>query len=423
MSPSNKKGLASNTAALLSLQLANYILPLLVTPYLTRTLGISIYGVVAFGLAISQIACIITDYGFNLSATYQIAKESDNKEQIRKICGAVFTCKVILLIPVLFLLSAFIHFSTNYNEYHDYFWLLLLPIIGQTFQPTWLFQGIEKMAYMTIFTVTSRICVLGLTIIFVAGPQDYSFVAITTGLANIFAALIGIAFMLKLGYSPSWSSWSFTRKIFDESTEFFWSRAALASYTAGTTFFLGIFSTPVQVAYYAAAEQLYKGAQSFITPLTQALYPYMARNKDVSLFAKILKYTVLLSILGCVAGVLIGKQVLALIFGHSFIDAYPTLILFMLLFLITTPSVLLGYPFLGALGDTKTANRSVIYAGLVQITLLLICYLLELKLAVQVLATTLIAEAFVLTFRGYKAVQIGKQLSNPGESDSPALAK
>lgn len=408
----NKKGLAGNTAALLSLQLANYILPLLVTPYLTRTLGISTYGVVAFGLAISQIACIITDYGFNLSATYQIAKESGNRQGIRDIAGAVFACKALLLIPVFLLLATFIHFNTHYSDYSSYFWLLMIPIIGQTFQPTWLFQGIEKMAYMTIFTVASRVALLALTVVLVTGQQDYSAVAVTTGISNICAALIGIGFMLRLGYAPTWNSWRFTRQIFSESTEFFWSRAALASYTAGTTLFLGLLSTPVQVAFYSAAEQLYKGAQSLVAPLSQALYPYMAKHRDAPLFLKILRYTTILSVAGFVTGVFVGEQVLILLFGSEFLGSYQTLIMFMILFLITTPSVLLGYPFLGAFGDSKTANRSVIFAGLIQLSLLLLCYFLSLESATQILSCTLITEAFVLIYRAARAIQISKKRMN-----------
>lgn len=99
MISSGTKRLAANTGALF-LQLANYILPFLLIPFLTRTLGVSLYGVVAFGLAIVQLACIFTDFGFSLSATRQIATCSHDKILVKKIVGAVHVCKLLLLIFV-----------------------------------------------------------------------------------------------------------------------------------------------------------------------------------------------------------------------------------------------------------------------------------------------------------------------------------
>lgn len=400
----NTRTLFSNAGALFIIQIANYILPFLLIPYLTHALGVSLYGVIAFGLAMMQIACVITDYGFGLSATYQIAKLQTDKLALQKIISAVLICKAGLLIPVIFLLGIFIESQEKYADYSSFFWLLLLPIIGQTFQPIWFFQGIERMAFISLYTLLSRASYLGLVTWWVSAPTDYEWIAIANGISSIAAAIIGIGMMLHLGYRPEWCGWGFVRQTFRNSTEFFWSRAAVATYTAGGAFFLGLVSTPLQVAYYSVAEQLYRGAQSLFSPVSQALYPYMAKNQNTTLFFKILKYVIALGLAGLAGGVFMGSWIIELIFGDDFAPSYSVLIIFMITFIISAPSTLLGYPFLGALGNFKAVNMSVILAGLVQSALLTFCYFAELYQAMYIAITVLAVEIFVVIHRTHYAI-------------------
>lgn len=393
------RALWGNASALFAIQIANYILPFLLIPYLTHTLGAHLYGVIAFGLALTQIACIVTDYGFNLSATYQIAKNHNNKEKIREVYGAVLACKLWLLIPVTALLGAFIIIPSQYSEYRLYFSLLIIPIIGQTFQPIWVFQGIEKMSYITIYTVISRITYLALVIILVKSPEDHYWIALSQGAANIAATAIGVFILAKMGYSPTIAGFKSIRATFKDSTEFFWSRAAVATYTAGGAFFVGIISTPLQVAYYSAAEQVYKGGQALFSPLAQALYPYMAKNKNLPLFFNILKIVITASFIGVTLGFSFGKIALTTLFGPSFTESYPILLIFLITLLINTPSIFIGYPLTGALGDSKSVNTSVFYGGAIQVFLLGICYTLQYSQGIYVAITVLVAEFVVLALR------------------------
>ncbi|WP_169333529.1 oligosaccharide flippase family protein [Zestomonas thermotolerans] len=411
MSAKNK--LISNTGALFALQLANYILPFLIIPFLTRMLGVSLYGVVAFGLAMVQIACIITDFGFNLSATRQIASHQTNREFVRKIIGAVHLCKLFLLVPVGALFFFFLYFQDQkYGEYASFFWLLLIPIVGQTFQPIWFFQGMEKMGFITLFVVLARSSYVLLAILFVSTPDDYLWVAIANGVAQVLGAVVAIGFMVRLGYSPLLPEWGFTKAIFTESIEFFWSRAAVATYTAGGAFFLGLISTPVAVAHYSAAEQLYKGAQALFQPISQALYPYMTRTKNIPLFFKIMKCAVAISLLGLSFGLLFGDWLLMLFFGQGFSESYSVLVIFMIAFCVTTPSVLMGYPFLGAMGDTRSANLSVMFAGVLQIVLLVFIWFFGWVEASPVAVSVLLVEIFVLGYRGVKVKMLINRIKN-----------
>ncbi|WP_162812857.1 oligosaccharide flippase family protein, partial [Vibrio cholerae] len=92
--------------SLLLVQLANYLPPLLILPYISRVLGINGFGVVSIILSISAIIYVITDYGFSLSSSYWIAKHRVNKKNISYYIGAIFVSKTILMI----IISVFLFF-------------------------------------------------------------------------------------------------------------------------------------------------------------------------------------------------------------------------------------------------------------------------------------------------------------------------
>ena len=65
----DRRRLFDNIVSLYLLQGLNYIVPVAVLPYLVRVLGMETYGLVAVAQSFAQYFNILTDYGFNFSAT------------------------------------------------------------------------------------------------------------------------------------------------------------------------------------------------------------------------------------------------------------------------------------------------------------------------------------------------------------------
>jgi PST family polysaccharide transporter len=395
----NSRAVFNNARALLIIQVANQLLPLVLIPYLARTLGAATYGVVSYGLSIVAIAGILTDYGFNLSATLQISKAREDVVQVNKLVGAIFSCKVLLSLIASGAVIIYALTTSKYAE-HEYFLLLLvIPIIAQAFQPVWFFQGIEKMGYIAWFTLASRLLYVAFVFKFVTQASDYYILAIVNGVSQLMALGLSLIFMFKENYWPRWPGFAQCIDTIKASTPFFWSRAAVSTYTAGGALFLGLYGNSLQVAYYAAAEQLYKGGQSLFAPLAQALYPNLARTHNFKLLFRILKATLLICVLGMLFGIFAGEWLIALLFGNTFNGSYVVLLVFLVTLTVNTPSVLLGYPLLGALGQAGKANKSVMIAGALQLVLLGVCLALRWAQAFEIALTVLIVETLVLGLR------------------------
>ncbi|WP_248464283.1 oligosaccharide flippase family protein [Pectobacterium versatile] len=398
-SSKDARGLLKNISAMSVIHICNYIFPLVLIPYLSRVLGVEMYGVVALGLGMVQIACIITDYGFNLSATYTIANAHGDKQKINETISAVFLCKLMLLLVVFCIFVFFLLFDDKHKNFHFFFLLMLLPIIGQTFQSAWFFLGIEKLKYIYIITSLSRTAYLIFTIVLVKTVDDYLWVAITNGLSQIFIASVELFLLLKMGFGFTYVSQKSIKSVFSDSTPFFWANAASALYNAGGTVFLGFFSTPYQTGIYSAAEQLYRGAIALLTPIYQALYPYMVRTKNKKLFWNVFKLALCIVFLGVFFSSFLVDWVIKLIFGADFSDSADVMMIFMAIFLCAVASGLIGYPYLAAMGDSKSVNMSILYAGFFQIGLLVLSCIFNVVNALQMVLCIFIVEMFILIYR------------------------
>ena len=85
------KGLARGALALYGVQFVRKIIPLISIPYLARILGPAGWGLVAYVLSFSEILGQVFEFGFNLSATREIARHRADRERCSEIVRRMAT--------------------------------------------------------------------------------------------------------------------------------------------------------------------------------------------------------------------------------------------------------------------------------------------------------------------------------------------
>ena len=92
------KTIASNFMWLSALQVAGYVFPLITMPYLARVIGVDGYGKIAFAAAIMLWIQIFSEWGFNQSATRDVAQNRDNPKIVSEIFSNVLWARLLLMI-------------------------------------------------------------------------------------------------------------------------------------------------------------------------------------------------------------------------------------------------------------------------------------------------------------------------------------
>lgn len=340
---------------------------------------------------------ILTDFGFNLSSTEYIARNRQDKTLINKHIGAVFQVKLSLLVLCVAILFIFINKQLHQYQF-EFFIYSCVAILGQTFQSLWFFQGVEKMKRITVFLTISKFLYIILTFLLVNNSDKGRFVILAFAISQIIGAALSQYYIRKEGYRYIIAPFSDMRSVLKSSALFFWSRLAVSTYTTASTLVVGSAGS-VQAGYYAASEQLYKAGQNIMTPVSQALYPYMTRSKNWKLFFKMMAVLTFVLAVGSVVAILLSQWLIAFIFGSEYLVSQNVFIIFMLALVVTFISTNFGYPVFSALGCVKIANYTVIIGATLHVTILSSLFLLNEISALNVVRAVLFTEIFILVLR------------------------
>lgn len=395
-----KRRLIENFSALTFMQLLNYILPFITLPYLARVLTIEEYGVYIFSLSFIQYFIIIVDFGFDLSGTREISINRNNSKKLSEIFSSILIIKFILMLISLIILILLILFVPTIKEYWHVHLLMFLMVFGNMLLSIFIYQGLEKMKFITILNASIKIFFTLSIFIFVKDQNDLALVALLNSIGYIIVGIISLIIItsvinIKLKIPSKESIVSQLKN----SAQFFWSRIAVSMYTTSNTFVIGLILGPVAAGFFGTADKLFRGVVSLYQPLNSVLYPYIAHSKNISLYKKLFKISTISNIFIVLLVFLFSDFIINLIFGEGYGESAVLLKMFMFAAIYMMPSILMGYPLLGALGYTKEVNNSVIFASILHV-LLLIAFIpiLSVKL---VACLVIITELIVFIYRFY----------------------
>jgi len=364
----DKKALISNFFSLSVLQALNMFLPLFTLPYLVRVLGAENFGLVNFSLSIIMYFNILVSFGFELSATREISMNRDNLEKVSKIFSTVMLIKILLFIISFIILSLLLFFIDALHEYMALYYVTFGFVLGNLLFPTWFFQGMEKMKYITYINFVSRVLFTILIFVLVQERDDYIYVPLLNTFGTVFGGLYSLWLIFSL-YKinivlPTKKEFFLHLK---DSYAFFLSRVANDGSRYYAITIIGMAFGNTIVGYYSMIEKLYYAFMSLGGIVAQTIYPYMSRTKNIVFFKKAFSLVVLGTVLLLIPVIFFYKEILLLVFN---INNEIMGNIFLIMFSGTVFGVinaLIGYPLLAAYGHIKEANISLIYASIIYV--------------------------------------------------------
>ena len=174
------------------------VLPLITLPYLVRVLGVEVFGLVNFALSIIMYFNILVSFGFELSATREISIHRDNNHKVQEIFWSVMFIKTALLFISFFVLSILLFYIDTLSEYKTLYYTTFGIVVGNVLFPSWFFQGMERMKYITLVNVISSIIFTVLIFVLVRDRTDYIYVPLFKSLGTIVGGIYSLWLVFKL---------------------------------------------------------------------------------------------------------------------------------------------------------------------------------------------------------------------------------
>jgi len=291
--------LKSNLISLSILQAANYILPLLTLPYLVKTLGVEYFGLLAFATATIAYFGILTDYGFNLTATKEVSLHREDKKKTIEIFSSVMTIKFLLMLVSLVLLTLLLISFKKFGKDWEIYLLTFGTVIGQFLFPVWFFQGMEKMKYITYLNLLSKSIFTIAIFVFVQEKSDIYLVPLFFSSGAIIAGVASLYLIHKEFNAPfQLQSKETIKHYLLDGWHVFLSRFYVSLYTTTNILLLGLMTNNIAVGYYSIVEKIILAIGGLFDPVNQTIYPYLARKhkESFNLFVSFLKKVSLLFI-------------------------------------------------------------------------------------------------------------------------------
>jgi len=273
--------LFENVSSLYLLQISNYLIPIVVLPYLVRTLGGEQYGLMVFSFALTQYFVLLTDYGFNLSATRRVAIHRAETQLVSEIFWSVLLIKAVIAFVSFAVLSLIVFGVAQYAQNATVFLVSFITVIGNVLFPIWLLQGLERIKLVALLSFAGRLLSLAALFAFVKGPADIvtavAIQAMGTTVSGVVAFIVILNGRLVAVVRPS------LRMVVDmlkDGWPVFISQVSVSLFANTGVFLIGNTANYEAAGQFAIADKIVKAVAGFATPIVNGVYPRVS-----SLFA------------------------------------------------------------------------------------------------------------------------------------------
>jgi polysaccharide transporter, PST family len=318
----DNKRLVGNFLSLSVLQGTNLLLPLITFPYLVRVLGVEKFGLIAFALATVAYFEILTDYGFDLSATRQISIHRGDNNKVTSIFSAVLSIKALLSIVSFLLLTILVFSFKKFSDFFLIYYFTFGRVLGKSIFPVWFFQGMERMRITTYLNILAKAIFTVAIFVFVKEESDFLLVPVFNSLGFVISGLVALI-QIRVGFGIRFQPQSKSELIeqLKDGWHIFLSRIYVNIYTTTNTFLLGVMTNNIIVGYYSIAAKIIEAIDSLFIPANNALYPFMSKlyqdskERFYNLVNKINVIYLIIAVFLVAGALLFGKQLITIVNG------------------------------------------------------------------------------------------------------------
>jgi PST family polysaccharide transporter len=272
------------------------IIPLVLTPYLIRIIGLENLGVIAFSLAVAGYAGVLIRFGFGITAVRDISRVIDDKTKVAELFNNTWFSSLGLS-TICMLIMVGLSMTGVFKDHIVLFMTSFIYIAIQALLPVWLFQSIEKLKFLAIISGCYRSIYILCVLCFVNSPEDYYLVVLLNAICMgslLLTCMIYITTKCNIKIKmPSLKQIFISIK---KSKNAFYTQLAPSLYNNSAVLILGLVSTERVIGVYSAIMGLLEAIISIGRVILSAFTSLIAKDiTNHNFFSKVMIITGFLS--------------------------------------------------------------------------------------------------------------------------------
>ena len=334
-----------------------------------------------------------------------ISLHRENPKKLSEIISSITIIKTLFLLFSLLLISIYMFYTSkmDYSLYYLSFWICF----NEIFFPSWFFQGMEEMKYITFVNFGIRTLFIGMIFIFIKSPNDYLFFPLLNGIGTLLAGGFSIILLYKkykiqLIRVPIKTLIEYIKS----SYHLFISNISIQIYLNANKIIIGHFLGMREVTYYDLAEKITNMGKTPQSMINQVLYPKISLEKNKEFIQKVLKTTFIMNSFIYILVFLFTKPIIIYFGGNEAILR----ILFLTVPIIGISNVLMILTLL-PFGYNKDFTKIVSLSALFYLLIIFMLYMCNIISLYSLTITNVVVESFV-SLTAYICVKKYKILCN-----------
>jgi len=360
----NAKILAANFTYLSILQVVGYVFPIITIPYLSRVIGVIGFGKLGFASAVIVWFNTFAEWGFNYTATRDVVRCRDNDDEVSRIFSNVLWARTLLMLVAFVVLVFSIALVPIFRQNASVLLVTFLMIPGSIIFPTWFFQALERMKYITIFETVNKLLFTLLVFVFIKKESDYIIQPLLTSIAYVISGIASLYIIIKRwGYTIIWTGWQEIISTIRKSTDVFLNNLFPNLYNSFSRILLGFWGGSYANGIFDAGNKFVQVAQRFLDVLSRTFYPFLSRRIDKHALYEMMSLIISTSI--SLILFFSSKYIISLFYTPDFSEAVGVMKILAISIIFLSMNDIYGKNYLILRGYEKSLRKITMFASLV----------------------------------------------------------
>ncbi len=292
------------------------------TIYLAQTLGASDFGKVSFAYSFLVYFMVLANPGLDRLGIKMLAR--DHRELRR--AGTIISLRILLAVFWFAVLAGITVILPKETDVKLLIILYGLTLFPYAFLLEWIFQGVEKMGFISISRTVDKTVYFLLIIMFVAGGRQLFFVPLfwLAGTSAACLLLLIVSLVKYGGFRLTWKPAEF-KKLLLQAIPIGGSYIVIQLFFHFDIIMIGFFKTDAQVGVYRAASKIIQLVLPWFNIFFVAIFPIIVRlfkesgEKTKKLFGAILKYLIIICFPIITVGTFAAGPIIGFLYGAEYL--------------------------------------------------------------------------------------------------------